>query len=147
MNCTLTKTVDILLVEDSVVDAQLTLKAFERIQISCQLHIVKDGEAAIAFLKQQRQYARSPRPEIILLDLNLPKKNGCEVLATIKSDPALQAIPTIVLTTSEDELDISKAYQLHANCYLTKPGNFKQFAQLVKRIEDFWLTCAKLPVG
>lgn len=145
MNRILTQSVDILLVEDSVVDAQLTLKAFERVKVSCQLHIVPDGEEAIAFLRQQGQYADSPRPYMILLDLNLPKKDGREVLGEIKSDPELQTIPTIVLTTSDDELDILKAYQLHANCYLTKPENFKQFAQLVQLIEDFWLTCAKLP--
>jgi len=147
MNGILTQRVDILLVEDSAVDAALTAKAFDRAKVLCHLHLVQDGVEAIAFLRQQGKYAKSPRPQLILLDLNLPKKNGCEVLSEIKSDPVLRTIPTIVLTTSEDRLDILRAYQLHANCYLTKPENFKQFATLVERIEDFWLTFAKLPAS
>lgn len=145
MDCQIDKPVEILLVEDSPSDAKLMAKALSQGKIPTHLHLVEDGVEAIAFLRREGQYVDCPRPHLILLDLNLPRKNGREVLAEIKSDRLLCAIPAIVLTTSDDEWEILQGYQLHANCYVTKPVNLEQFRQLVRLIEDFWLTLVKLP--
>jgi two-component system, chemotaxis family, response regulator Rcp1 len=139
------QTLQILLVEDSPSDAKLTAKTFKKAKILNNLHIVEDGVEAISFLRQEGIYADKPRPDIILLDLNLPRKDGREVLEEIKSDPNLSIIPVVVLTTSEDEKDILKSYQMHANCYLTKPVSFKEFMDMITKIEDFWLTVVRLP--
>lgn len=137
--------IDILLVEDSPGDIDMIVEALEDAQVANRLHVVKDGEAALAFLHRQREYGRMPRPALILLDLNLPRKGGREVLAEIKSNPCLRRIPVVILTTSSADEDILRAYELHANCYITKPLDFKQFFRTVHAIEDFWLTMAKLP--
>jgi chemotaxis family two-component system response regulator Rcp1 len=137
---------NILLVEDSPGDARLTREAFREANATIKLHVVVDGVEAMAFLKQEAPYGKAPRPDIILLDLNLPKMDGREVLARVKSDPALKTIPTIILSTSEAQADILKSYQLQANCYLSKPVQFDAFERLVASINDLWLTKAKLPV-
>jgi two-component system, chemotaxis family, response regulator Rcp1 len=136
---------EILLVEDSPGDVRLTQEAFRDANKSIRLHVASDGVEAMAFLKREGAHAYAPRPDIILLDLNLPKMDGREVLAQIKSDGGFKTIPTVILTTSEAETDIVKSYQLQANCYLTKPVQFDEFASLVKIINDFWLTKVKLP--
>ena len=136
---------EVLLVEDSPGDVRLTQEAFRDANRAIRLHVVADGVEAMAFLKREGPHAYAPRPDIILLDLNLPKMDGREVLAHIKADSGLKTIPTVILTTSEAETDIVKSYQLQANCYLTKPVQFDEFASLVKIINDFWLTKVKLP--
>ena len=135
----------VLLVEDSVGDLRLTQEAFREVNPFVHLHIANDGVEAMAFLRREGPYADAPRPDLILLDLNLPKMDGREVLASIKQDGALKTIPTVVLTSSEAEADIVKSYQLRANCYLGKPMHFEAFHNLVKSINDFWLTKVKLP--
>jgi chemotaxis family two-component system response regulator Rcp1 len=140
------KRAEVLLVEDSPGDVRLTQEAFHDANSSIRLHVAYDGVEALAFLKQQGVHAKSPRPDLILLDLNLPKMDGREVLAQIKEDLSLKMIPIVVLTTSEAEADIVKSYQLHANCYLSKPGQLEAFESLVKSINDFWLTKVKLPL-
>ena len=137
--------VEILLVEDSPGDIRLTQEAFKEGKLINHLHVVQDGEAAMAFLRREGAYAQVIRPDLILLDLNLPKKDGREVLAEIKADGSLRRIPVVVLTTSQAEQDILKAYALHANCYITKPVNLDQFLRVVQSVEDFWLTIVKLP--
>lgn len=137
--------IDVLLVEDSPSDAKLTAKTFQKAKVLNNLHIVEDGVEAMAFLRQVGDYQEAPRPDLILLDLNLPKKDGRKVLAEIKDDPTLCNIPVVVLTTSEAEEDILKSYALRANCYITKPVTLKQFIKVVESIEDFWLTVVKLP--
>jgi len=137
--------IDILLVEDNPGDVRLTKEALSASKLSNQLHVVPDGVEALAYLRQQGPYARQPRPDLILLDLNLPKKDGREVLADIKADPLLKRIPVVILTTSQAEQDILKTYELHANCYVTKPVDLDQFVEVVKSIKDFWLTIVKLP--
>ena len=137
--------IDVLLVEDSPSDARLTVKTFEKAKVLNTLHIVEDGVEAMNFLRQTGPYQQAPRPDLILLDLNLPKKDGRQVLAEIKADPKLETIPVVVLTTSEAEEDILRSYQLRANCYITKPVTLQQFVRVVKSIEDFWLTVVKLP--
>lgn len=137
--------IDILLVEDNPGDADLAREALENSKMHNTLHVVGDGVEAMAFLRKQGKYAGSPRPELILLDLNLPKKDGREVLAEIKSDEKFKRIPVVILTTSKAEEDILKTYNLHANCYITKPIDLSQFMKVVKSIEDFWLTIVKLP--
>lgn len=137
--------IDVLLVEDSIEDARLTQEAFQEAKIWNNLYLVRDGEEALGFLRKERQYENVPRPDIILLDLNLPKMNGDEVLARIKQDPSLRRIPVVVLTTSRSEDDIIKTYDLHANCYINKPVDLEQFIEVVKSIEGFWLTFVKLP--
>ncbi len=137
--------IDILLVEDNPGDVNLTVEALEDTQIANRLHVVNDGEAALSFLHREGEYEQVPRPALILLDLNLPKKGGREVLAEIKSNPRLRRIPVVILTTSSADEDILRAYDLHANCYITKPVDFKQFFRTVHAIEDFWLTVVKLP--
>lgn len=139
------KAIQILLVEDNPGDAQLTKEVFAECRVTNTLDIVEDGEAAIEFLKKSGKYADVKTPDLILLDLNLPKKTGREVLEEIKKDPELQSIPVVVLTTSQAEADILKSYKLNANCYINKPVDFDQFAHVVKVIEDFWLTVVKLP--
>jgi chemotaxis family two-component system response regulator Rcp1 len=139
------KGIDVLLVEDSPGDVRLTQEAFREANGSIKLHVAVEGVEAMAFLKREGGHAHAPRPDIILLDLNLPKMDGHEVLAHIKADGELKTIPTVILTTSEAETDIVKSYQLQANCYLTKPVQFDEFASLVKIINDFWLTRVKLP--
>ena len=136
---------DVLLVEDSRGDVRLTQEAFRGVNPSVRLHVANDGVEAVNFLKNEGIWANAPRPDLILLDLNLPKMDGCEVLAQIKKDSKLKMIPTVILTTSEAETDIARSYQLQANCYLTKPGQFGAFENLVKSVNDFWLTTAKLP--
>lgn len=137
--------IEILLVEDNAGDARLAQEALKDSKILNNVSVVEDGVEAMAFLRQQGAYATSPRPDLILLDLNLPKKDGREVLAEIKSDDRLKRIPVVILTTSKAEEDIIKSYDLHANCYITKPIDLEQFMRVVKSIEDFWLTVVRLP--
>jgi CheY-like chemotaxis protein len=137
--------IQVLLVEDSPGDVRLTQEAFREANITIQLHVVPDGVEAMAFLRNEGDHAEAPRPDLILLDLNLPRMDGREVLALIKADADLKSIPTVILTTSEAEADISKSYHLQANCYLSKPVQLDSFESLVKSINDFWLTKAKLP--
>lgn len=137
--------IKVLLVEDSQGDRRLTQEAFLAANNSIQLLAASDGLEAIAFLRQEGTYLHAPRPDIILLDLNLPKTDGREVLAHIKKDTSLRSIPVLVLTTSDAEMDIVKSYQLQANCYLCKPVSLCEFEHLVKVINDFWLTKVKLP--
>jgi CheY-like chemotaxis protein len=137
---------DILLVEDSLGDVRLTLETFRDADPSVHVHVVNDGVEAMAFLRREGGLAQAPRPELILLDLNMPKMDGRQVLAQIKKDESLNLIPTIILTTSEADKDILESYQLQANCYLRKPVELEAFEDLVKQIDDFWLTMAKLPL-
>ena len=146
-NVPLGKLLDILLVEDSEPDARLTQKAFRDARVQNRLWIVEDGVEAMNFLRRQGRYANHPRPDLILLDLNLPRKDGRQVLKEIKEDPALQHIPVVILTTSEDEKDVLRAYHAHANCYLTKPVDLNQFLSIIKAIEGFWLSVVKLPIA
>ena len=139
------KTIEILLVEDNPADIRLAQEAFKDAKVRNILHTVGDGVEAMAFLRRQGKYADVARPDLILLDLNLPKKDGREVLAEIKTDERLKLIPVVILTVSKDEEDILKTYTLHANCYITKPIDFEQFMKVVKSIEEFWLTIVKLP--
>jgi len=139
------KEVEILLVEDNPGDVRLTIEALKDGKISNHLNVASDGEIALAFLRRQGQYAQAPRPDLILLDLNLPKKDGREVLKEIKQEKDLKRIPVVILTTSTAEKDIIKTYDLHANCYINKPVDFDQFTSVVKSIEDFWFTVVKLP--
>jgi two-component system, chemotaxis family, response regulator Rcp1 len=136
---------EVLLVEDSPGDVRLTQEAFRDAHSSIHLNVTVDGVEAMAFLKRGEAHADAPRPDFILLDLNLPKMDGREVLALIKDDVSLKAIPVVILTTSEAEADIVKSYQLQANCYLVKPVQLDAFVTLVKSINDFWLTQVKLP--
>jgi len=138
-------TIQVLLVEDSPGDVRLTKEAFREANESIHLHVASDGLEAMAFLNRKGIYANAERPDFILLDLNLPRMDGREVLATIKGDESLKTIPTIILTTSDAEADIQKSYQLQANCYLTKPVQLDSFEAVVRSINDFWLTTAKLP--
>lgn len=141
------KPIDILLVEDNPGDVRLTQEALKEARVRNDLHVVNDGVEAMAFLRKQGVYKNVPRPDMILLDLNLPKKSGHEVLTEIKSDDNLKRIPVVVLTVSKDEEDIVKSYNLYANCFITKPVDLDQFLTVVKSIEDFWLTIVKLPNG
>lgn len=136
---------EILLVEDSLGDIRLTREAFRDVNKSVHLHVVTDGVEAMTFLQHAGAHAQAPRPDLILLDLNLPRMDGREVLAHIKEDESLKAIPTIILTTSDAQADIARSYQLQANCYLTKPVQLEDFENLVKSIDDFWLKKVKLP--
>ncbi|MER3493056.1 MULTISPECIES: response regulator [Fischerella] len=137
--------IEILLIEDNPGDVELTKIALEDSKISVNLNIVEDGVEAIAFLRREGKYANVPHPDIVLLDLNLPKKDGREVLAEIKADEKLKRIPVVVLTTSQAEEDVLKVYNLSANCYITKPVDFDQFVKIVQSIENFWFTIVKLP--
>ena len=136
---------EVLLVEDSPGDVRLTQEAFRDSNVLVHLHVALDGVEALAYLKREDAHVNSPRPDLILLDLNLPKKDGREVLAHIKGNDDLKSIPTVILTTSEAEVDIVKSYQLQANCYLSKPVHLQEFESLVRSINDFWLTKVKLP--
>ncbi|WP_442938771.1 response regulator [Nostoc sp.] len=137
--------IEVLLVEDNPGDAQLTRIALEDSKISIHLNVVEDGVEAMAFLRKQDKYVKAAHPDIVLLDLNLPRKDGREVLAEIKGDENLRRIPVVVLTTSQAEEDILKAYNLCANCYITKPVDFDQFVKIVQSIENFWFAIVKLP--
>ena len=136
--------IEVLLVEDSPGDVRLTREAFKDAKVHINLHVAADGAKAMAFLKREGEYATAPRPDLILLDLNLPKKDGREVLAEIKEDPTLKTIPVVVLTTSSSEADILRSYQLHANCYITKPVGLEGFLTVVKSIDGFWLSVVRL---
>jgi two-component system, chemotaxis family, response regulator Rcp1 len=138
--------IDVLLVEDNPGDVRLTKEAFREANRSIRLHVASDGVEAMAFLRREEGYASAPRPDIILLDLNLPRMDGREVLSQIKADDDLKTIPTIILTTSEAEADIVNSYQLQANCYLSKPVQLDAFESLVNSINEFWLMKVKLPV-
>jgi CheY-like chemotaxis protein len=137
--------VEILLVEDNLGDARLTQEALKEGKIRNNLHHAKDGVEALQFLRREGGHAAAPTPDIVLLDLNLPKKDGRQVLAEMKADEALKTIPVVVLTTSEAEQDILRSYELHANCYVTKPVDLEKFISIVRAIEDFWLAVVKLP--
>ncbi|MFH0729841.1 MAG: response regulator [Pseudomonadota bacterium] len=139
--------VKILLIEDNPGDAELARDALEHSKIKNELYVVGDGEAAMAFLRREGAFSDAPRPGLILLDLNLPKKDGREVLAEIKEDPELKRIPVVILTTSVAEEDVLKTYNLHANCYIKKPIDFDEFMKVVQSIENFWLTIVVLPNG
>jgi CheY-like chemotaxis protein len=137
--------VEILLVEDNTGDVRLTREALKEGKVRNNLSVAGNGEEALDFLRREGQFTNAPRPDMILLDLNLPRKDGREVLAEIKDDPNLKRIPVVILTTSQAEQDILKTYNLHANCYITKPVDLESFFEVVKTIEDFWLTIVKLP--
>ena len=139
------KPVEILLVEDNPGDARLTIEAMREAKVRNRLHVVEDGVEAMEYLRRQGRFIDALRPDLILLDLNLPRKDGSEVLAEVKSDPDLKRIPVVVLTTSRNEEDVLRAYDLHANCFITKPIDLDQFMKVVKSIVDFWLTIVKLP--
>jgi len=139
------KPIEILLVEDNAADVRLTEEALREGKVRNNLHVARDGMEALEFLKRQGKFAKATRPDLILLDLNLPRRDGREVLAEIKNDPDLKMIPVVVLTTSSAEADILKSYKLHANCYITKPVDLEQFVSVVKSIDDFWLTVVRLP--
>jgi len=139
------KTIEVLLVEDSEGDVRLTREAFKDAKVLVNLHVAADGVAALAFLRREEEYGKVPRPDLILLDLNLPKKSGREVLREIKESTTLGSIPVVILTTSASEADILKSYQLHANCYITKPVDLAGFLDVVQNIDSFWLTVVKLP--
>ncbi|MEH2050657.1 response regulator [Nostoc sp.] len=136
----------IFLVEDNKADIRLIQEALKNSSVPHEVVTVKDGIDAMAYLRQEGEYANAPRPDLILLDLNLPKKDGREVLAEIKTDPVLKRIPVVVLTTSKNEDDIIESYNLHVNCYITKSRNLNQLFQIVKSIEDFWLSTVTLPL-
>ena len=135
----------ILLVEDNAADVRLTREALREGKIQNTLHVVHDGVEALAFLRRQGAHIEAPRPDLILLDLNLPRKDGREVLAEIKDDPLLRRIPVVILTTSQSEADVLRTYDLHANCYVTKPVDLEQFFEVIRSVETFWLVAVTLP--
>jgi chemotaxis family two-component system response regulator Rcp1 len=137
--------IEILLVEDNLGDVRLTKEALKDSKILNILNVVRNGEQALDYLRKSNEYTDAVRPDLILLDLNLPKKNGQEVLAEIKTDPDLKRIPVVILTTSKAERDILQSYNLHANCYIIKPVNFEDFTTVIRSIENFWFTVVKLP--
>jgi chemotaxis family two-component system response regulator Rcp1 len=145
MNLSQSKPIEILLIEDSPSDAALTIEALKAGKIANRLSHVEDGVEAMDFLRRRGKYADAARPDLIMLDLNLPRMDGRDVLAQIKNDPDLKIIPIIVLTTSRSDKDILQSYQLNANCYITKPVDFDHFIEVVKSIENFWLTVVTLP--
>jgi CheY-like chemotaxis protein len=142
---TIQTTINILLVEDNPGDIQLTRLALEEGKLLVDLNVVQDGVAALEFLQKRGDYASAPHPDLLLLDLNLPKKSGHEVLNEVKTDERLKRIPVVILTTSQAEEDILKSYNLHANCYIIKPVSFEQFIRVVKSLEDYWFTIVRLP--
>ncbi|MDD5224142.1 MAG: response regulator [bacterium] len=144
-NDSVTKLVDVLLVEDNPGDVRLTIEVLKEAKILNKLSVAKDGVEAMDFLHKKGEFQDAPLPDLVLLDLNLPRKDGREVLAEIKSDPDLKRIPVVILTTSQDEHDILKSYNLHANCYITKPVDLTQFIAVVKAVENFWVSIVKLP--
>ena len=137
--------IEVLLVEDDPGDVMMTREAFQDYKLHNQLHVVSDGAEAMAFLRQEGEYAGRPRPDLVLLDLNLPRMDGRQVLEAIKSDPELASIPVVVLTTSENEDDVLRSYSLHANAYVTKPVDFERFIEVVRQIDDFFVTVVRLP--
>jgi CheY-like chemotaxis protein len=137
--------IELLLVEDSEPDVRLTIEALREAKVKNRLWVVEDGVEALDFLRRQGPHADAPRPDLILLDLNLPRKDGRQVLKEVKSDDSLKRIPVVILTTSKSEEDVLRAYNLHANCYITKPVDFNRFMEVVKSIETFWLTVVRLP--
>jgi CheY-like chemotaxis protein len=137
--------VDVLLVEDDDGDVLMTREAFEHYKIRNTLHVVSDGEQAIQFVRQAGDYADAPKPGLIMLDLNLPRRGGLEVLNELKSDPELRLIPVVILTTSQAEEDIVRSYSLHANAYVTKPVDFDRFMDVIRQIDNFFITVVKLP--
>jgi CheY-like chemotaxis protein len=139
--------VDVLLVEDDAGDVLMTREAFEHYKIRNTLHVVTDGEQAVQFVRQEGEYADASRPGLIMLDLNLPRRDGLEVLAEIKADPELRVIPVVILTTSQAEEDIVRSYALHANAYVTKPVDFERFIEVIRQIDNFFITVVKLPHG
>jgi CheY-like chemotaxis protein len=139
------RAIEILLVEDNPGDVRLTIEGLKEAKVRNNLHVARDGVEALEFLRRQAQFSDAVRPDLILLDLNLPRIDGREVLAEVKSDPDLKTIPVVVLTTSSAEQDILHSYQLQANCYITKPVDLEQFIKVVRSIEDFWLTIVRLP--
>ena len=139
------RAIEILMVEDNPGDVRLTREAMKEAKVRNQLNVVGDGVEALEYLRRQGRFTDAPRPDLILLDLNLPKKDGREVLAEIKADPLLRSIPVVVLTTSNADVDVEQAYQLHANCYITKPVDFDQFMKVVQKIDDFWVNIVTLP--
>ncbi len=141
----LLKPIEILLVEDNPGDADLTQEAMENSKIRNNIHVVGDGETALAYLKKEGHYREALRPDLILLDLNLPRKDGWEVLAELKEDENLRRIPVVILTTSRNEEDVIRTYNLHANCFISKPIDLMQFIKVVKSIENFWMTIVTLP--
>ena len=147
MNAQTGSPVEIMIIEDNEGDVRLAREALRESKIRNTIHHVPDGVEAMEFLHRQGKYVRAPRPDLILLDLNLPRMDGREVLSAIKNDADLRHIPVVILTVSNDEIDIFKSYNLHANCYITKPIDLDQFIHVVKSIEDFWLTVVKLPGG
>lgn len=144
-NKTCVRPIEILLVEDNPADVRLTKEALKEEKVYNNLSIVTDGVEAMTFLHKEGMHAKAPRPDLILLDLNLPKKDGREVLKEIKSDDHLKSIPVVILTASKSEEDVLKTYNLHANCYITKPVDLKQFIKVTQTIHDFWLTIVRLP--
>jgi CheY-like chemotaxis protein len=138
--------IEILLVEDNAADARLTLEQLKQCSVSNHVSVVGDGEKAMSFLRRQEGYAHVRRPDLVILDLNLPRKDGRQVLAEMKCDPLLRQIPVIILTTSGAKEDVDKCYHLHANCYLTKPVDLEGFTTVIEAIEDFWLKAVRLPV-
>jgi CheY-like chemotaxis protein len=139
--------VDVLLVEDDAGDVLMTREAFEHYKIRNELHVVTDGEQALQFVRRQGEFAGAPRPGLIMLDLNLPRRDGLEVLAELKADPELRVIPVVILTTSQAEEDIVRSYALHANAYVTKPVDFERFIEVIRQIDNFFITVVKLPHG
>jgi CheY-like chemotaxis protein len=137
--------IEVLLVEDSPGDVRLTREAFKDAKVHINLHVVPDGTEAMTYLKREGQHATAPRPDLILLDLNLPKKDGREVLTEIKESPTLRSIPVVILTMSASEADVLRSYRLHANCYITKPVDLEGFLTVVRSIDNFWLSVVKLP--
>jgi len=137
--------IEILLIEDNPADIRLTQEAFREARLQNTVHVVQDGVNAMAFIRQTAPFQQAPRPDLILLDLNLPKKDGREVLKEIKSDTHTRTIPVVVLTTSDDEADVLRSYDLHANAYLVKPIDILQFIKMIQSLEDFWLSVVKLP--
>ena len=139
------KPIEILLIEDNPADIRLTKEAFREARIQNNIHVVQDGDGAIAFVHQDEPYPDAPRPDLILLDLNLPKKDGREVLEEIKADPQIHQIPVVILTTSNDEEDVLRSYNLHANAYLVKPIDVMRFIKMIQSLESFWLSFVRLP--
>src|SRR5436190_600730 len=137
--------IEVLLVEDDPGDVMMTREAFQDYKLRNELHVVSDGAEAMAFLRQEGEYAGRPRPDLVLLDLNLPRMDGRQVLEAIKSDPELASIPVVVLTTSENEDDVLRSYSLHANAYVTKPVDFEQFIRVIRQIDDFFVSVVRLP--
>ena len=135
----------VLLVEDNPGDVRLTEEAFKDAKVQLEMHVAVDGIEAMEFLHREGKFSESPRPDLILLDLNLPRKDGRDVLAEVKGDPALMTIPVVILTTSASDVDIESSYMLHANCYISKPVDMEGFLTVVKSIDDFWLSVVKLP--